>query len=108
MHALLLVIMLAGLGVPVATGHAQVIAHPSVAVSELTSDEARDIFEQLLKLRNDVGLLAEQYDPEAGRMVGNFPQAFSHVGLINTARNLARRGGPAEDRPDSMGKHIGC
>ena len=58
-------------------------------------DEPRDIFEQLLRLRNDVEPLSEQYDPEAGRMVGNFPQAFSHVGLINTARNLARRGGPA-------------
>jgi GH15 family glucan-1,4-alpha-glucosidase len=68
-------------------------------------DEARDIFERLLNLRNDVGLLSEQYDPEARRMVGNFPQAFSHVGLINTARNLARRGGPAEDRPNPTGRH---
>ncbi len=61
--------------------------------------EARDIFERLLALRNDVGLLAEQYDPRARRLVGNFPQAFSHIGLINTARNLTRAGGPAEDRP---------
>jgi len=61
--------------------------------------EARDIFERLLTLRNDVGLLAEQYDPQARRLVGNFPQAFSHIGLINTARNLTRAGGPAEDRP---------
>jgi GH15 family glucan-1,4-alpha-glucosidase len=61
--------------------------------------EAREIFERLLDLRNDVGLLSEQYDPDAHRLVGNFPQAFSHVGLINTARNLARRGGPAQDRP---------
>jgi GH15 family glucan-1,4-alpha-glucosidase len=68
-------------------------------------DEARDIFERLLNLRNDVGLLSEQYDPDARRMVGNFPQAFSHVGLINTARNLARRGGPAEDRPNPTGRH---
>ncbi len=60
--------------------------------------EARDLFEQLLDLRNDVGLLSEQYDPNARRLVGNFPQAFSHVGLINTARNLVKRGGPAEDR----------
>jgi GH15 family glucan-1,4-alpha-glucosidase len=67
--------------------------------------EARNIFEQLLNLRNDVGLLSEQYDPDARRMVGNFPQAFSHVGLINTARNLARRGGPAEDRPNPTGRH---
>jgi GH15 family glucan-1,4-alpha-glucosidase len=61
-------------------------------------DEAVPIFERLLGLRNDVGLLAEQYDPAAGRLLGNFPQAFSHVGLINTARNLGRHGGPAEDR----------
>jgi GH15 family glucan-1,4-alpha-glucosidase len=61
-------------------------------------DEARHVFERLLRIRNDVGLLSEQYDPVARRLVGNFPQAFSHVGLINTARNLAHRGGPAEDR----------
>lgn len=61
--------------------------------------EAEAIFERLLSLRNDVGLLAEQYDPAARRHLGNFPQAFSHVGLINTARNLHRHGGPAEDRP---------
>ena len=61
-------------------------------------DEAAEIFERLLSLRNDVGLLAEQYDPRARRQLGNFPQAFSHVGLINTARNLHRHGGPAEDR----------
>lgn len=62
-------------------------------------DEAEEIFERLLSLRNDVGLLAEQYDPRARRQLGNFPQAFSHVGLINTARNLGDRGGPAEHRP---------
>jgi GH15 family glucan-1,4-alpha-glucosidase len=60
--------------------------------------EARETFERLLDLRNDVGLLSEQYDPEHKRMVGNFPQAFSHIGLINTARNLSRAGGPAQDR----------
>jgi GH15 family glucan-1,4-alpha-glucosidase len=60
--------------------------------------EARAIFERLLSLRNDVGLLSEQYDPVARRLVGNFPQAFTHVALINTARNLSRGGGPAEDR----------
>lgn len=61
-------------------------------------DEATEIFERLLALRNDVGLLSEEYDPETKRLTGNFPQAFSHLGLINTARNLARAGGPAEDR----------
>jgi GH15 family glucan-1,4-alpha-glucosidase len=60
--------------------------------------EARDIFERLLDLRNDVGLLSEEYDPTHKRLLGNFPQAFSHVGLINTAYNLARIHGPAEDR----------
>jgi GH15 family glucan-1,4-alpha-glucosidase len=64
-------------------------------------DEARAIFERLLDIRNDVGLLSEGYDPVARRLVGNFPQAFSHVGLVNTARNLTRRGGPAEHRPES-------
>jgi GH15 family glucan-1,4-alpha-glucosidase len=52
--------------------------------------DARVLFERLLASRNDLGLLAEEYDPRAGRMLGNFPQAFSHVGLINTAINLAR------------------
>jgi GH15 family glucan-1,4-alpha-glucosidase len=64
--------------------------------------EARRQFERLLDVRNDVGLLAECYEPRAGRQVGNFPQAFSHVGLINTAKNLSRPAeGPAEDRPRS-------
>ncbi|MGN6333733.1 MAG: glycoside hydrolase family 15 protein [Motilibacteraceae bacterium] len=51
--------------------------------------EARGVFEHLLSLRNDVGLLAEEYDVRYSRQVGNFPQAFSHVGLVNTAHNLA-------------------
>jgi len=55
-------------------------------------DEANAIFERLLALRNDVGLLAEQYDPHDGRQLGNFPQAFSHVALVNTARNLSAPG----------------
>ncbi|MFD9262703.1 glycoside hydrolase family 15 protein [Streptomyces sp. NPDC059538] len=53
-------------------------------------EEARALFERLLAVRNDVGLLAEEYDPLAGRQLGNFPQAFSHVGLVNTALVLAR------------------
>ena len=51
--------------------------------------EARELFERLLALRNDVGLLAEEYDPVAGRQLGNFPQAFSHIGLVNTALALS-------------------
>ena len=58
-------------------------------------DDARVLFERLLALQNDLGLLAEEYDPRAGRMLGNFPQAFSHVGLINTAINLASVQGSA-------------
>ncbi len=56
-------------------------------------DEARALFERLLALRNDVGLLAEEYDPRAGRLVGNFPQAFSHVALLQSARILEDDGG---------------
>jgi GH15 family glucan-1,4-alpha-glucosidase len=52
-------------------------------------DEARALFERLLSLRTDLGLLAEEYDSRAGRLVGNFPQAFSHVGLVNSAFNLS-------------------
>lgn len=58
-------------------------------------DEARALFERLLTLRNDVGLMAEQWDPVTGRMLGNFPQAFSHVGLVNSAWNLGSKGGAA-------------
>ncbi len=58
-------------------------------------DEAQILFERLLALRNDVGLMAEEYDPRAGRFLGNFPQAFSHVALINTALNLTRAAGDA-------------
>ncbi len=63
-------------------------------------DEAEDLFERLLSLRNDVGLLAEEYDPRAKRQLGNFPQAFSHVGLINTANNLISAVGPAAQRAE--------
>ncbi|MDP9242405.1 MAG: glycoside hydrolase family 15 protein [Actinomycetota bacterium] len=70
------------------------------------TDEAREIFERLLGVRNDVGLLAEEYDPVAKRQVGNFPQAFSHVSLINTARNLSDRLGPAEHRRGGPPKKV--
>lgn len=56
------------------------------------------MFERLLTLRNDVGLLAEEYDPVAGRQLGNFPQAFSHVGLVNSAFLLSDPGGPMQRR----------
>jgi GH15 family glucan-1,4-alpha-glucosidase len=62
--------------------------------------EAQSMFERLLALRNDVGLLAEEYDPRARRQLGNFPQAFSHVSLVNTAYNLTRYKGPSEERAD--------
>jgi GH15 family glucan-1,4-alpha-glucosidase len=52
----------------------------------------------LLRLRNDVGLLSEEYDTRARRLVGNFPQAFSHIALINTAHNLGHHAKPAEQR----------
>jgi GH15 family glucan-1,4-alpha-glucosidase len=60
--------------------------------------DARDMFERLLAARTSLGLLAEEYDTADHRLVGNFPQAFSHIGLINTARNLSPRLGPAEHR----------
>ncbi len=59
---------------------------------------AVELFERLLSLRNGLGLLAEEYDPIRKRLVGNFPQAFSHLGLINTAHNLVGRHQPAEQR----------
>jgi GH15 family glucan-1,4-alpha-glucosidase len=61
-------------------------------------DDARRLFERLLGLRNDLGLLAEEYDTRAGRLVGNFPQAFSHIALVNTAQNLSRLNGPVDQR----------
>jgi GH15 family glucan-1,4-alpha-glucosidase len=60
--------------------------------------DARRLYERLLSRCNDVGLLAEEFDPVTGRMLGNFPQAYSHVGLINGALNLSRQEGPAEER----------
>jgi GH15 family glucan-1,4-alpha-glucosidase len=63
-------------------------------------DEAEKLFERLVGLVNDVGLLAEEYDPIAKRFLGNFPQAFSHVGLVNTAMNLSGREKPAEQRAE--------
>jgi GH15 family glucan-1,4-alpha-glucosidase len=65
-------------------------------------DEAREMFERLLALRNDLGLLSEEYDPRAKRQLGNFPQAFSHVALVNSARALSGKSGsaaPLDDAP---------
>jgi len=69
--------------------------------------EARTMFERLLAVRNDVGLLAEEYDPSTLRQMGNFPQAFSHVALVNTAYNLTRYQGPVEERArqNDAGEH---
>ena len=60
--------------------------------------DAQTLFERLLAVRNDVGLLAEGYDTRRRRQAGNFPQAFSHVGLINSALNLSRVGTSAAER----------
>ena len=64
------------------------------------TQEARDLFLRLLDLRNDVGLLSEEYDPVLRRQLGNFPQAFTHVSLVNTAHNLLPVKGPAEHRSE--------
>jgi GH15 family glucan-1,4-alpha-glucosidase len=68
--------------------------------------DARVLFERLLALRNDLGLLAEEYDPRAGRMLGNFPQAFSHVGLINTAIKLASVEPEAAKQTDTVSQTL--
>ncbi|MFS2013969.1 glycoside hydrolase family 15 protein [Azospirillum sp. CT11-132] len=66
-------------------------------------DEATALFERLLALRNDLGLLSEEYDAQAGRLVGNFPQAFSHIALINSAINLSRNAQAAKQRANGAG-----
>lgn len=70
-------------------------------------DEARALFERLLALRNDVGLLAEEYDPVEKRQLGNFPQAFSHLALINTAHCLANAAEPAKTRANRSTDRLG-
>jgi GH15 family glucan-1,4-alpha-glucosidase len=64
--------------------------------------KARKLFDRLLSRCNDVGLLAEELDPLTGRMLGNFPQAYSHVGLINSALSMSREMGPAEERAEQQ------
>jgi GH15 family glucan-1,4-alpha-glucosidase len=66
------------------------------------ASDARRLFERLLSRCNDVGLLAEEFDPVAGRMLGNFPQAYSHVGVINCALNLSRQTSPADERAEGQ------
>jgi GH15 family glucan-1,4-alpha-glucosidase len=61
-------------------------------------DEARELFEKLLAITNDLGLIAEEYDPVEKRLLGNYPQAFTHVGLVNSAYNLSHHIGPAHQR----------
>ena len=63
--------------------------------------DAQRLFERLVGLCNDVGLLAEEYDTDAQRLVGNFPQAFSHIALVNTAHNIAHATKPCEQRSGS-------
>ena len=67
-------------------------------------DDALRLFERLIALRNDLGLLSEEYDPRSGRLLGNFPQAFSHLSLVNTAYNLTvDPTRPASHRADGEG-----
>lgn len=61
-------------------------------------DDAKSLFERLLGLRNEVGLLSEEYDPTGKRLLGNFPQAFSHTAIINTAATLSHSSGPTQRR----------
>jgi GH15 family glucan-1,4-alpha-glucosidase len=61
-------------------------------------DEAKALFEKLIAVANDLGLLSEEYDPSAKRLLGNFPQAFTHVGLVNSAYNLSKHTGPTHQR----------
>ena len=61
-------------------------------------DEGKELFERLLGVQSDLGLLAEEYDPRERRLLGNFPQAFTHVGLVNSAYNLSNHKGPAQQR----------
>jgi GH15 family glucan-1,4-alpha-glucosidase len=67
-------------------------------------EKGRALFERMLDLRNDVGLLSEEFDPHTGRLVGNFPQALSHIPLVDTAFNLASSQGPSQRRAET-GKH---
>ena len=65
--------------------------------------EANELFERLLAIRNDLGLISEEYDPDEKRLLGNFPQAFTHVGLVNSAYNLSHHEGTTDQRPRKNG-----
>ncbi len=70
--------------------------------------DAKALLDRLLDLRNDVGLLAEEYDPVSGRLVGNFPQAFSHVSLVNSAAKISGHHKPsAEHIFQGLARHVG-
>ena len=81
----------------------------SVLALQGRTEDAERLFDRLLALRNDLGLLAEEYDPVAGRLLGNFPQAFTHLELINTALVLDRvsAGGIASPGPGVGGRETG-
>jgi GH15 family glucan-1,4-alpha-glucosidase len=68
--------------------------------------EAERLFERVVGLCNDVGLLSEEYDPGAKRLVGNFPQAFTHVALVSSAFNLTRETKPVHQRARVSGAKI--
>jgi GH15 family glucan-1,4-alpha-glucosidase len=68
--------------------------------------DAEKLYQHLVKLANDVGLLAEEYDPRARRMVGNFPQAFSHVALVNSGINLTHARAMMPKRKDRKRTHV--
>ncbi len=70
-------------------------------------EEARELFERLLSLRNDVGLLSEEYDTDQGRQVGNFPQALSHIALVNAALEFTADSSPGEQRAESKAAESG-
>ena len=70
-------------------------------------DDAEKLFERLLGLRNDLGLLAEEYDPRANRMLGNFPQAFSHIALIHSAHHLLKHSKHCRERANPLHTRAG-
>lgn len=71
------------------------------------TDDARRMFERLLSLCNDAGLLSEEYDSKTSRLIGNFPQALSHIALVNSAFNLHEVSKPAKQRSEgTAAKHV--